>query len=184
MIKNYIFLGSPGVGKGTLAQELVKKQGLIHVSTGEMFRQEIKKQTTLGKKVEALVRAGDYVPDDITNQIVKQVLSSDIVKRHGFILDGYPRTINQAEFLKANKFKIDCVILLQAPMEIILKRILARKRQDDNPLIVSQRIEVYNQKTKPLIDYYQSQKLLKVIDVSGDIADNWKKFLSVIPEGN
>ncbi len=178
MIKNYIFLGPPGVGKGTLAQELAKKQGLVHVSTGEMFRQEIKKQTSLGQKIASLVRAGDYVPDDLTNQIVKNFLLSPKVKHQGFILDGYPRTINQAQFLKENGFKIDCVLLLQAPMEIILKRILNRQRQDDNPLIVSQRIEIYNQKTKPLIDYYQSQKLLKTIDASGNIKQNWTNFLA------
>lgn len=172
MVKNYIFLGAPGVGKGTLAQQLVKKQGLVHLSTGDMFRQEIAKQTELGKKVQTIVATGAYVPDDLTNKIIKQALSSDEVASKGFVLDGYPRTINQALFLKDNNFTIDYVILLIAPMEIILNRLLGRKRQDDNPQIISQRIELYNQKTKPLIDYYQNLQKLKIVDASGDLDDN------------
>lgn len=180
MVKNYIFLGAPGVGKGTLAEQLAKNYGLIHVSTGEIFRQEIEQKTTLGLEIKSIVDRGEYVPDELTNQIVKKTLLSPTIQSHGFILDGYPRTINQAQFLKRNNIKINQVILLTAPLKMVLSRLLGRKRADDNPDIISQRIHVYNTKTKPLIEYYQTEKILKIVDASGDIEQNYQNLVRVL----
>lgn len=176
--KNYIFLGPPGVGKGTLAQLMSNRHHLKHISTGDIFRQAIKAQSELGKKVEQIVETGAYVPDQITNELVKQTLNDWQVKQQGFILDGYPRTLNQANFLEKAGIKIDQVILLNAPMEIVLKRLMARKRADDNPEIIKDRIEVYNQKTKPLIDFYHAKGSLLNVDVSGKIEQNYHELLT------
>lgn len=172
-----MFLGAPGVGKGTLAAILAEKNGMKHISTGEIFRAEIAAQSELGLKVKSLLDAGEYVPDEITNEIVKNVLSSDEVKAKGFILDGYPRTINQADFLVANNINLDAVVLLQAPDELVIQRLLGRGRQDDSLEIIKNRINVYNEKTKPLIDYYASKGLIIEVDASGDINANYDRLV-------
>jgi len=180
MIKNYIFLGAPGVGKGTLAVKLYKEKGYKHISTGEMFRRAIKNETELGIKVKKIIAAGDYVPDELTNALVKEVLDSKKVKESGFILDGYPRTINQSEFLKENGYKLDGAILLEASDEVVFDRLINRKRADDNPDIIKNRIEVYNKQTKPLIDFYEKENLLIRINAEGTVEENYKNLLEGI----
>ena len=175
MIKNYIFLGAPGVGKGTMAKLLAEEKGMLHISTGDIFRNEIKNETELGLQVKSLLASGAYVPDEVTNEILKRAVSTDEAKAKGFILDGYPRTLPQAKFLKENKIIINNVVLLDAPDELVIERILARGRgADDTEEVVKVRLEVYNEKTKPLIDYYESEELLKVVDAKGDIEENFK----------
>lgn len=168
-IKNTIFLGAPGVGKGTIAAELANKFGFKHVSTGEIFRNEIKEQTALGLKVQSILAAGEYVSDDITNEIIKNVLNKPEVKQSGFILDGYPRTVNQAQFLIEQNIDIQKVILLVADEEIIIKRLLNRGRADDNIETIKNRIEVYEKQTKTLIDFYEQKNLITRIDTSGEV---------------
>ncbi len=179
MIKNYIYLGAPGVGKGTVASMVQEATGVVHISTGEIFRAEMANETELGLKVKELVSAGNYVPDDITNEVVKNRLSQSDVKEHGFILDGYPRTLNQAKFIKENNIIINHVVMLDAADDVVLARLLGRKRADDTPEIVSTRIAVYNEKTKPLIEYYESEKLLLKINAEGTIEE---VFANVIKE--
>ncbi len=177
MIKGLIFLGAPGVGKGTLAAILADKKGFKHISTGEIFRAEIAAQSPLGLKVKSLLDAGEYVPDKITNEIVKNVLNSPEIKAHGFILDGYPRTINQADFLENNGIKIDAAVLLKASDESVIKRLLGRGRKDDSMDIISNRIKVYNEKTKPLIDYYQNKGVIVVVEAEGSIEENYERLI-------
>ncbi len=179
MIKNYIYLGAPGVGKGTVASMIQENKGIIHISTGEMFRAEMQSGTELGLKVKEIVEAGNYVPDDITNQVVKNRLSMADVKEKGFILDGYPRTLNQAKFIKENKIIVNGVILLEASDEMVMERLLGRKRADDTPEIIATRINVYNEKTRPLIDYYESEEILIRVDASGSIDQNFENVLKV-----
>lgn len=178
MIKNFIFLGSPGVGKGTMAKLLATRKNLKHISTGDIFRSHIKNKTVLGKKVEAILESGKYVPDELTNAIVKDALEQARNENIGFILDGYPRTQNQADFLKDNHFQIDAVALLKAPSTLIEKRLqkraVAEKRTDDTPEVIARRIAVYHAETAPLIKYYKQLKLIKEVDASGDIDQNYQ----------
>lgn len=125
--KKLIFLGAPGAGKGTIAGALESKTGLKQISTGDIFRLEIKSKSDLGLKVQELVNSGAYVPDDVTNEIVRKTLSDKELEKTGFILDGYPRTINQADFLDEINVKIDNVILLEAPAETIIERLSGRR---------------------------------------------------------
>ncbi len=127
MINKFIFLGPPGVGKGTLASKLSEKKGIKHISTGDIFRAEIKNKTELGLKVINITSRGEYVPDEITNEIVKKVLTSKDIQDSGFLLDGYPRTINQAEFLIKEGLQPQKAILLDAPTEVIIERLSGRR---------------------------------------------------------
>jgi len=176
MIKNFIFLGAPGVGKGTIASLVSGEKGLVHISTGEIFRKEIREQTDLGKQVTSILDSGKYVPDNITNAIVKKAIETKEAKTKGFILDGYPRTIVQADFL--NSLGINATaVLLDASDETILSRLSGRNsgRADDNPEVIKTRLKVYNENTAPLIDYYKEKKLLVTINVEGTIESNFKK---------
>lgn len=177
MIKNFIYLGAPGVGKGTIAAKIQEAKGNVHISTGEIFRNEMKNETPLGLEVKEIIAAGGYVTDELTNEIVKNRLSQDDVKENGFILDGYPRTLGQAKFLKENGIIINAAVLLDASDELVIQRLLGRKRADDTPEVIATRIEIYNEKTKPLIDYYKSEKLLVTVDASGGIEENFQNVL-------
>ncbi|MBX4209690.1 MAG: adenylate kinase [Mollicutes bacterium PWAP] len=179
MIKKIIFLGAPGVGKGTLAKTLSKKENLEHISTGDIFRYNIKNNTLLGKEVKSILAAGNFVSDDLTNKIVKNT----IINKEGYILDGYPRTINQAKFL-LDLVDIDDVILLDATDQVVIERLTLRSekegRTDDTPEIISKRLEVYNKQTKPLIDFFKSKGILRKISVVGSREDNFKKLMDIL----
>ena len=173
MVKNFIFLGAPGVGKGTVAQEIEKKHGIKHISTGDIFRDNIKNKTPLGLKVKAVLDSGGYVSDDLTNEIIKEVIISDQVQKTGFILDGYPRTLNQAKFLRDSGININGAILLYADEKIIMHRLTSRARgKDDTPVVIKKRLAIYNQKTKPLIDFYQKENKLIRVSAEGTIVEN------------
>ncbi len=193
--KRIIFLGAPGVGKGTIAKLLKDKLCIPHISTGDIFRAEIKAQTELGKQVVELTSAGNYVPDEITNKVVENALNKPEAA-NGYMLDGYPRTLPQANFLKDN-YTTDAVILLIAPEELIVKRLSGRRscpkckkgyhtefmkpkkegvcdvdgatleqRKDDMPEAIKHRLDVYNQETLPLIKFYKKEGSLYEFDSS------------------
>lgn len=178
--KNLIFLGAPGVGKGTIAAILAKNKGLKHISTGDIFRNEIKNKTKLGLQVEEILRNGAYVSDDITNEIVKGVMQDESLNKTGFILDGYPRTVAQAQFLKDINVKIDAVVLLNSNEDIIVERLLKRGRPDDTKETIKERFVVYNNKTKPLIDFYSREGKVIEIDASGDVDSNYASLIKVL----
>lgn len=185
-----ILLGPPGSGKGTYASRLTVKLGVPHISTGDIVRAEIKAQTRLGKRIKEYSDRGELVPDDvITNLLEKRLGKSDC--KEGFILDGYPRTIAQAEALEGIT-KINLVINLNVPDDIIIKRLsnrlVCRKcgaiynrltlppkidnvcdkcggelytREDDQPEVVQRRLDVYRKQTAPLMEYYKRKNLLR-----------------------
>ena len=127
---NLLIMGLPGAGKGTQAEFIVKNYDVLHISTGDMFREAMKNGTELGKKVQAIIAAGELVPDEVTNAIVKERLSQDDVKAHGFLLDGFPRTFDQAlaldDMLEELKLPLDAVINIEVAPEKLVDRLSGR----------------------------------------------------------
>ncbi len=190
---NLIFLGPPGAGKGTMASRLAEEKGIPHVSTGDIFRENINNETDLGKRVKAILDSGELVPDELTIELVRDRLSQEDAKK-GFILDGFPRTIPQAEALDGFA-RIDKVVRFILGDEEIVKRLSGRRvhkasgrtyhiefsppkapgkddvtgeelmqRPDDREESIKNRLEVYRRQTEPLVDYYQERGLLVDID--------------------
>ncbi len=192
---NLVFLGPPGAGKGTIASQAKKQYDIPHISTGDLFRNHIKLETELGKQVKAILAGGDLVPDSITIAMVKERLGEDDAK-NGFILDGFPRTIAQAEALQGMT-DLDAVVNFVLGREEIIKRLSGRRmckstgkiyhliydppksegiddetgepliqREDDKPEAIEHRLDVYLEQTEPLIGFYESAGLLVDIDAS------------------
>ena len=167
MAKRLIFLGPPGAGKGTQAQILSQNHQIPHISTGDILRSAVANQTSLGKQAKNYMDKGELVPDELILSLIQDRLSyEDTV--NGWILDGFPRNVNQATFLGELLAKLDqsadCVLNLQVPDEVLVERLLARKRKDDNESTIRRRLEVYHQDTVPVINFYQEKKTLKTIN--------------------
>ncbi len=163
MSARIIFLGPPGAGKGTQAGSLAALCEIPIIGTGEMLRQAIADQTELGKKAQGYVDEGDLVPDNLILDLIRERLSQPDAK-NGWILDGFPRNVNQAAFLDhlLADMQQEChyVIDLEVPDEVILDRLLHRGRKDDNEHTIEHRLDVYRQQTAPVIDYYKKQGTL------------------------
>lgn len=175
---NLILFGPPGSGKGTQSIKIAEKCQLKHISTGDILRNEIKKKTELGLKVKAGIERGELVPDDLLIQILHSVLKcNDDVK--GFIFDGFPRTIIQAEALDQlmGKCNVDIsyVISLEVADEEVIARLLKRAeiegRKDDNQETINNRLSVYKNQTSPLLEYYDKKGKLLRVDGVGSIDD-------------
>ncbi|MEO2069190.1 MAG: adenylate kinase [Desulfurobacteriaceae bacterium] len=179
MIK-VVFLGPPGAGKGTQAVRLAEKYEVPHISTGDILRSAVKEGTELGMLAKSYMDKGELVPDDVIIGIIRERLSQTDVKEKGFILDGFPRTLAQAESLDAMleelNMPLDKVIYLNVNDEEIVKRLLARGRADDTEEVIRNRLEVYRKQTAPLIDYYSAKGLLVEINGIGDIEEITKKI--------
>ena len=170
---NIILLGAPGSGKGTQSIILNKKLGLVQLSTGEIIRENIEKKTKLGLQVKNLVDNGEFVSDEIILSIISKRISEDDCSK-GFILDGFPRNLNQAakfdEILLQKDKKIDFVIELNVSKENLYKRIKNRAietneaRADDKEDILKNRLNIYDEQTKPLVPYYKKAELLYKVD--------------------
>ena len=191
---NIVLLGAPGAGKGTQAAKLVEKYGYAHISTGDMLRAAVKNQTPLGLEAKKYMDAGDLVPDEVVIGLVKERLQDEDTKA-GFILDGFPRTSMQAVALDSELASLDrpldAALLVDVDKEVIIKRLTSRRmcrdcvyigsdkdaqcpkcggemyqRDDDNEATVRNRLDVYENSTAPLIDYYRACDLL--IEIDGD----------------
>jgi len=183
---DFILFGPPGAGKGTQAQILKDKLGLTYIATGDLFRHHIKNQTELGKKAKAYIDNGDLVPDEITIGMIKEIIADPNAR--GFIFDGFPRTVKQAEVLdqlmKDKDLIIDALLSINVPEERLIKRLLERGktsgRTDDNEETIKHRLQQYRTKTEPVKDYYKQQGKLYEIDGVGSIEEVNQRLLDII----
>jgi adenylate kinase len=179
-----ILLGPPGAGKGTQAQRLVERHGIVQLSTGDMLRAAVNAGTPVGLKAKDIIARGELVPDDIVVAIVADRIDEPDAAK-GFILDGFPRTVPQAEALDrmlADKgLKLDAVIELKVDLAILLGRVEKRiaemtafgqpVRADDNPQALTTRLDAYRAQTAPLVDYYAKKGVLKTVDGMASIPE-------------
>ncbi len=173
-----LLVGPPGAGKGTQAAILAETFGIPAISTGDIFRSNVANETPLGLQVKAIMAAGEYVPDDLTNEIVADRLS-EADARAGFLLDGYPRTLDQVKeldrILAADDAALDVVVLLEADTDVVVGRLLKRAKEqgriDDTEDVIRNRMSVYAEQTSPLIDVYDKRNLVVRVDGLGDVAE-------------
>ena len=170
MKKHLLFLGAPGAGKGTQAELLSAMNSYLHLSTGELLRKEIKMKTKLGIKVKDIINRGELVSDEVVLEIVRKNLDKD---NKGWILDGYPRNLSQAnslnEVLTEINQPLEVVFYLDIPEEVLIKRLLLRGRKDDNEETIRTRLNIYKKTTEPLIEYFKDLSLLEYIDADRDL---------------
>lgn len=206
--KNLILLGAPGSGKGTLSEQLVNELKYNHYSTGDLFRATMKLDTPLAKQIKEVIASGKLMPDSITNEMIASYITNDIKNNNHFVLDGYPRTVDQADYL--NKLTdIDLAIYLDIEETLAIKRIAGRRvcpncgkvyniyfansqkdgicdvcnasliqRKDDNEQTAKVRFDVYNKQTSVLIDYYKNKGKLLTVKVD----ENTKDLLNLIKD--
>jgi adenylate kinase len=176
MIKLIIF-GAPGAGKGTQAKKIAEIHQLHHLSTGDLFRKEIKNKTDLGIEAKKYSSKGELVPDSLVIEILKKEIEKH-PKSSGFVFDGFPRNLNQAQeldkMLAKKNTEIQAVLALEVPDQELIKRIKNRAKNssrvdDQNEEIINNRLEIYQKDTKPLLDYYQEQDKVYEINGLGDI---------------
>ena len=179
--KRLMLLGPPGAGKGTQAERVVEAHGLVHVSTGDLLRAAVANDTELGRKAKGFMDAGDLVPDSLVCALVAERLAQDDA-RAGFLLDGFPRNVAQAEALEAElgDVKIDRVVHMQLDDEEIVQRLLGRGRKDDTEEIIRNRLSVYQAETKPLIAYYEAKGSLRSIDAKGTMDEVAQRIADVL----
>ena len=179
-------MGPPGAGKGTQAERLAERVGGAHISTGDIFRANAKEQTELGRAAQVYMDAGEYVPDEITNAMVKDRISRDDAE--AFILDGYPRTVDQVETLDGILDELgrplDVVLSLTVDPEELIARLLKRAetsgRADDTEEVIRHRQEVYTAETKPLLRVYAQRGLLVEVDGVGEIEEVSERVLTAL----
>jgi adenylate kinase len=189
-----ILLGPPGAGKGTQSQRLVEKHGIVQLSTGDMLRAAIKAGTAVGKRAQDIMARGDLVPDEVVVGIIADRINQPDARR-GFVLDGFPRTVKQAEALDQllgdNGLELDGVVELKVDEGILLRRIEKRLadmqargepvRADDNPESFKTRLGAYRTLTAPLIDYYREKGALKSVDGMAGIDDVTRSIDAALP---
>ena len=184
---NVIIFGPPGAGKGTQAQNIVKKFNLYQISTGDLLRIEIKNQTPIGKNIENTISKGDFATDDIVNELIKNIVF-DHSKKNRLIFDGYPRSLSQAKnldnLLSSSNQQIDFIFFLNVSKEIIIKRIEKRKilekRTDDDLQTILKRYDTYMDTTKPVLDYYSKNSNFYEIDGSVKIDEISSKIEQIL----
>jgi adenylate kinase len=186
-----LLIGPPGAGKGTQASKLSEVFGIPAISTGDIFRENVKNQTPLGLEAKSYMDKGEYVPNDLTNKLIRDRLQNpDCV--NGFLLDGYPRTADQVQeldsILKETDSKLDAVVQLTADSEEVVRRLAKRAieqgRSDDTEEVLRNRLSVYEEQTAPLISVYESRGLLVKVDGLGEIAEVTQRITQALDSKN
>ncbi len=176
-----VLLGPPGAGKGTQAVQLAEKLGIPQISTGDLFRHNISTGTPLGLEAKKYLDAGDLVPATLTNALVDDRLNDEDTAS-GFILDGFPRSVEQAEalhdMLERRNLKLDAVVEFRVSEDELLKRLKERGRADDTDDVILNRMNVYRDETAPLLDYYSDE--LKTVDAVGAVDEVFARALSAL----
>ena len=187
---NIILFGKPGSGKGTQAEFIKQKYKLVHISTGDIFRENIKNQTDLGKLAQKYMNNGDLVPDNITIEMLKVEVDLNINSK-GFLFDGFPRTVDQAisldNYLEKKRLRIDLTIAIDVKDHILIERILNRgltsgRKDDQDEIKIKNRFDEYNRKTSFLEVYYKNQNKFKIVDGFGKIDEVAKRLYNEIEE--
>ncbi|HEV3356057.1 MAG TPA: adenylate kinase [Pseudonocardiaceae bacterium] len=167
-----VLVGPPGAGKGTQATVLSRKLGVPHISTGDLFRAHISQRTELGVQVQRYIDSGKLVPDEVTNEMVRERLAEPDAAK-GFLLDGFPRNNAQAEVLDKilglDGHKLDAVLEFRVDEEVVVKRLLARGRTDDTEDVIRHRQEIYRSETAPLLEYYHD--IVVTVDALGEVEE-------------
>jgi adenylate kinase len=174
MKQRLLFLGPPGAGKGTQAQQLAARHGLLHLSTGDLLRAEVAAGTELGQEAAAVMARGELVSDALVLAIVRSRLEQQSrVGDSGWLLDGFPRNVAQADalasLLEELGQQIELVVLMELDDGVLIQRLLSRGRTDDNEAVIRHRLEVYRQQTAPLISYYREAGLLQPVEADGSV---------------
>jgi len=186
-VTRLLLIGMPGAGKGTQAERLSQAFGIPAISTGDIFRHNVKNETELGKQAKAFMDRGEYVPDSLTNELVRDRLSHEDAKQ-GFLLDGYPRTADQVaeldDILSSAGEKLDAVVNITANTDEVVKRLLNRAKEqgraDDTEAVIRRRLEVYEEQTAPLIAIYESRGLVVTVDGLGAVAEVTDRITSAL----
>lgn len=185
---NLIILGPPGAGKGTQAKNIQDKYNLVHISTGDIIRQELKQDTELAKKARTYTSKGKLVPDELINAMFKKAVNENM-NDHGFIFDGFPRNLDQVEalnrILKEHKTNVTAVIGLEVPEEEIISRLKQRAEQegredDKDEKVIKNRLEVYKKNTQPLIDYYKNLNKYEAVNGVGSMEEIKARIFDII----
>ncbi|MFL9845248.1 adenylate kinase [Flavobacterium rhizosphaerae] len=190
---NIVLFGKPGAGKGTQAEFLKGKYNLTHISTGDVFRYNLKNDTELGKQAKFYMDKGDLVPDSLTIKMLQEEVEKHEGTTKGFLFDGFPRTVPQAEaldrFLISKGWEVTATIALEADDEVLVQRLLERGKtsgraddQDEN--LIRNRYQEYNEKTAPLIDFYKHQEKFYEVDGIGSVAEITERLSLVIDRFN
>ena len=182
-----LLIGPPGAGKGTQAAKLAEAFQIPAISTGDIFRENVKNETELGQQAKAFMDRGEYVPDSLTNALVRDRLDWDDAK-HGFLLDGYPRTADQVEELDSilgdKHESLNAVVLITADTDEVVRRLLNRAqeqgRADDTEDVIRRRLEVYAEQTAPLIDVYSKRNLVIEVDGLGAVSEVTARILEAL----
>ncbi len=180
-----VLFGPPGCGKGTQATFISESMSIPHLSTGDMLREAVSSGSEIGSKAKSIMESGGLVSDQIVLSIVEQRIAKQDCEK-GFILDGFPRTVNQAkklDLLLNINHKLDCVLRIKVDEEEIIKRLIDRAREDDKPDIIKNRFKTYNSETQPLIPFYEERKILFNINGMQEIekvSEDIKKVIGVI----
>ncbi len=189
---NLVLFGAPGSGKGTQSAKLIDNYGLHHISTGEVLRDHIKRETELGKTAQKYISEGQLIPDDLMISILDDVLEKEASGKKGVIFDGFPRTIPQAEalneLLKKRGTELHAVVGLEVPEEELVERMLNRGKEtgraDDNLDTIKKRLDVYHKQTSPLRDHYMKENKYIKINGSGNVDDIYREIAAGIDKIN
>lgn len=177
-----VIFGRQGAGKGTQCVRLAEEFGVIHISTGDMLRSAVAAGTEMGLKAKAVMDAGDLVSDDIINGIVRERLAQDDIASNGFVLDGYPRTAAQAEALVMvlGDHSLHAAVDLDVPVEEVTARMKARARADDTEEGIARRLALYEQETRPVLNWFAARDLLITVDGLGEEAEITERLLGAV----